>query len=84
MRSSSDSAGARGIGFGILGAGFDIGFSSSALVLRAALPSNWNKPARASSKRKSKFPGCTASKVFAVGIKIVYLSTNVASSIQRC
>jgi hypothetical protein len=83
MRSSSDSADARGIGFSVMGAGFGVGSSSSLLVLRAALPSNWNKPARASSKRKSKFPGCTASKVFAVGIKIVYLSRNIASSVQR-
>ena len=53
MRSSSDSAGARGIGFAILGAGFGIGSSSSVLVLRAALPSNWNKPGGQEGEEKA-------------------------------
>jgi hypothetical protein len=67
MRSSSDSAGAHGTGFAILGADFDVGSSWSALVFRAALPSNWNKPARARRRRKSRFPRWAAS----IGYRLV-------------
>jgi len=54
MRSSSDSAGARRIGFGILGAGFDVGSTSSVFFFPTALASNWNNNATARSKRKMR------------------------------
>ena len=55
MRSSSDSAGARGIGFSVLGAGFDVGSVSSVFVLLAALASNCTNNATAMSRRKMRF-----------------------------
>jgi hypothetical protein len=55
MRSSSDSAGARGIGFGLAGAGFDVPVVWSFLALLTALDNSWNNNATARSKRKMRF-----------------------------